>query len=812
MPGMRYRTAEQTTPFPLRNGMQTPAKILEMITGDGAGRPENLPFSLGDTTAGSETELQAAVAGKREDVDLALALEQSRYFANAAKRAAAGDTSPRLIRDLERYLGENDRNIWESSWVRFPKRMLNRFAADVLEHDLLADKKNPAAGRRGDAARFTLTQAGEEYLRVPVSYLIKLALADYAGRETNNTLSATAAHLMSHYLNDNTSPETFSFYVSRLRPDTSSGLALARETGKRFLLTQLMVMYANRVFGLAERGQETLIYFAPHPPVRQKQLNDIIPDSLYRELFMSPCLSGWDRGEEKFRYMHLCHQVLSRSQLNATAKLREAGIIINNLVVLPNLSNTSLANNGTHISLGSRRLTELLKDPSSGFTSLLEKCLGDLTIKMVEHFLPLFVGSFSAAPYRLDFASFHPELALGFLPHQLDYTHLRMLWRRWKKKARISVFGGPVTPFGPEWLDRTVSRLFRLRGDYLPDSRLIDYPVCLLSTDESPGLDGVPGNTDRLKNDLAQAGVFDSQMSVYLLYKLRECAVMGFSGFEGRHYSLFESLAEDMAEATDLQMLVTLLAFRYMAEGKLTHDMIPDDPSVESERRQIFFGAAIGIPTFFIKSDTQNLFLRKILELTCNTRSSSRYPGYARIYQHEYRRALLALLNRDARDLIELLGLQDTMQGIAARIDDPGLFSAEARLTRGILREGGWSSPFNASAREFNEAAENYYRGALRKRHLSEAFGFLKEGLAELRSEQDEEVRGILERLAPGDSAGFLAAAEREILDGGASLETLSRCIGLLLLDTRHNIGRSNADLNERRSFEHGTASIRRAG
>jgi hypothetical protein len=34
-----------------------------------------------------------------------------------------------------------------------------------------------------------------------------------------------------------------------------------------------------------------------------------------------------------------------------------------------------------------------------------------LAIKIVEHFLPLFVGAYSAAPYRLDFADFHPETA-----------------------------------------------------------------------------------------------------------------------------------------------------------------------------------------------------------------------------------------------------------------------------------------------------------------------------------------------------------------------------------------------------------------
>jgi hypothetical protein len=79
--------------------------------------------------------------------------------------------------------------------------------------------------------------------------------------------------------------------------------------------------YANRHFQLTASGQRVVLYFAPHPPVRQKMLNGMISDAFYRELFMNPCLSGWAQGESKFLYMNLCHQVLSRSQLNIIPKL-----------------------------------------------------------------------------------------------------------------------------------------------------------------------------------------------------------------------------------------------------------------------------------------------------------------------------------------------------------------------------------------------------------------------------------------------------------------------------------------------------------
>lgn len=238
---------------------------------------------------------------------------------------------------------------------------------------------------------------------------------------------------LKHFLSDNTSPETFSFYPAPCGR-TGIGEAAAREAAQRFLLCQVLISWANTKFELNAHGQHALVYFAPNAAARQKKLNTLVSDSFYRKLFMSPCLSGWDRGEEKHAYMGLCHRVLSRSQLNTLGKLKEAGIITRNLITLPNTSNTCLANNGTHVSLGSTRLTRLHKAPDSGFGAAEEKYLGDLSIKIIEHFLPLFVGTYSAAPFRMDFQDFHPEQALGFLPHELDFTHLRMIWRRWKKK------------------------------------------------------------------------------------------------------------------------------------------------------------------------------------------------------------------------------------------------------------------------------------------------------------------------------------------------------------------------------------------
>ena len=350
-----------------------------------------LPFSQDDITAGSESELQAAVCGRSEDVDLARTIHTSNYLKNIQERTAAGESPRTVIRQLQEFLSDPAATVWENSWVRFPRRLLNKTADQLLAGDLLADKLDPKGPLRADVDRYVITEQGEEWVRVPISYLLRLALAQAIGEIERDApmVAKEGRRLLNHFLNDNSSPETFSFYVSRMEPAQGMGRGIARETAIRFLLTQLLVQYANRQFGLDEGGQYVVVYASPHPPLRQRRLNGLISDSFYRELFMNPCLSGWDRGEEKSRYMGLCHEVLSRSQLNAVVRLKDAGIITRNLVVLPSTSNISLANNGTHLSLGSRRLTEALQAGDKRFSTAHEKVVGDLVIKIV--------GTFSAA-------------------------------------------------------------------------------------------------------------------------------------------------------------------------------------------------------------------------------------------------------------------------------------------------------------------------------------------------------------------------------------------------------------------------------
>ncbi len=766
---------------------------------------DRIPFSASDITSGAETELQTAVIGRHEDVDLCNVIKDSTYFHNIKRRVATGDTSAKRSNDLENFVYQNDGGVWENSWVRIPVSSLGSAAKRVLSTDLLIDKQNPEHGLRTDLEKFIIRSEGREILRIPVSYLLKLSLAECIDSIPNipPAIKGTAEELMSKFLSDNTSPETISFYVIPLQSENGLGCGLANETSIRYLLSHLLIEYANKRFGLESSGQKTVIYLSPHPPVRQKELNEYVSDSFYRELFMSPCLSGWDKGQSKHAYMCLCHQVLSRSQLNAVAKLRDAGIITRNLVILPNVSNISLANNGTHISLGSLKLTKFRKDNHSEFNETQEKYLGDMVIKIVEHFLPLFVGTYTAAPYRLDFADFHPERVMGFLPHELDFTHLRMIWRRWKKKAAVRILGHPVTPFGLKWLDDLLSRVFMVRGDFVRDFRLLDYPVCLMSTSKNSALDGKVGNQKRLKKDLTEMGIIDEQMSLYLFYRLREFSQSGFCGYEGRQYSLFPSFRSEMTHAVNLQCLITALAHKYVLGGRWNHSHIPADPLTESERRQVIFGAAIGIPTFYVYEKTKNLFLKDIIQQTKNVRYSRRYRGYLRVHNHQFCLALLRIIQKDAADLIESFQIDNTMSDLHKRLADPENRSASAFLTKDILNEIGSRNPIKVKAKEFNLAAEKYYRTELNMK-------LLKEGLEFLRSLRIDNFHPESYPPSQWNSNSFFNDIILKIQNATISLEELEIVLHLVLVGIHNEKTKFKRDIVERK-YETNSAPIHRS-
>ncbi len=759
----------------------------------GASSAEIQPFIGSDSSAGMEYELQVAVEGQHNDVDLPITIKDSTYYRNIVKRTARGDLTPTCVETLDCFLYKNNTKVWENSWVRLNPERLSTWTKSLLDHDFLADKGKPQLGQRQDLQRFHCNHHDQKMLRIPISYLLKLSLANVLSSSRNlpDAIEKTRKKLLSHLVSDHTSPEVLSFTIPQAGKKTIGRLA-GEETARTLLVCQLLIQYANKAFDLEKSGQKCLIYFAPHAPSRQKKLNDIVPDGYYRHLFMSPCLSGWDRGEEKHAYMGLCHKTLSRSQLNTISKLKDAGILTNNLITLPNTSNTCLANNGTHVSLGSRALGALASDSRSGFNEDVEKHCGDLVIKIVEHFLPLFVGTYSAAPYRIDFRDFHPENVLGFLPHELDYTHLRMIWRRWKKKAKIGFLGRSMTPFGPRWLDSLLASTLRLKGDLVPDFRLMDYLATLLSTESSPALNGAPGNQEQLKEELMDMGIFDSRMSIYLLYRQRLFASSGYCGFEGRSYSLFHSLLEDMAEAVDLQNFITALAYRYVLKEQVTHRDIPDIPSVESERRQIFFASAIGIPTFYVRSNTGNRMMQKILAHVQTSRRSNRYRGYQRVKVNDYRLALLKVLQEDGGDLLQSLKMSEPIEALKQRFTN-GAPTATSKIISGVCSELPLKKdPFRVSADTFNDGAESYFRGRLRKSHLREGLNVLIDDCLNLDKEQEKALSRVMGNISPEGGAGkYVADRVEDVISERADVDTLQNLL-YICLTVIHNQQQQN--------------------
>jgi hypothetical protein len=214
-------------------------------------------------------------------------------------------------------------------------------------------------------------------------------------------------------------------------------------------------------------------------------------------------------------------------------------------------------------------------------------------------------------------------------------------------------------------------------------------------------------------------GIFDKNMSMYLLFKLREFRKMGYCGFEGRHYSLFHSIEHDMGQAVNLQILIQALAYKLIAEGKVSHKDIPDSPEIESERRQIFFTAAAELKKFSIKQDTQNQFLNRILTSAKRIKKSRRNKGFNAIRLEDYRQALITFIKNEGAELIEHLGLQETVRDLEDRIN--GRNAVSDRLVRDILKDEKHTNPIKLTGKRFNHKAEEYYRTELRLQHLAEA-------------------------------------------------------------------------------------------
>jgi hypothetical protein len=186
-----------------------------------------------------------------------------------------------------------------------------------------------------------------------------------------------------------------------------------------------------------------------------------------------------------------------------------------------------------------------------------------------------------------------------------------------------------------------------------------------------------------------------------------------------------------------------------------------------------------------VHRSTGNTFLKRIIEKTQMVRSSRRYNGYNRIYNIEYRRALLDIIRADAADIIEMLGMRESIRDLEYRINEPDNFAASGKLTRGILNQINAKSPMNLPAGIFNLAAEKYYRTVLHKQHIWESFDILRDDIIKLDqavSSVSHEMRNLLHSiLQEKNPDSFMETAQSELVRGKAEPQTLEKLVYLIL-------------------------------
>jgi hypothetical protein len=218
-------------------------------------------------------------------------------------------------------------------------------------------------------------------------------------------------------------------------------------------------------------------------------------------------------------------------------------------------------------------------------------------------------------------------------------------------------------------------------------------------------------------------------------------------------------------------------------DGTISHADIPDDPCTESERRQIFFAAAIGVPTVFIRADTKNLVLRRIIAQVAQQRLSRRYKGYLRVEVAAYQLACLEVLRRECGTIPGNEGAADIFDRLEAMLRGAKP-TAAAQLTGAILdKHGRGSDPMRLKAGDFNRAAETYYRTDLCRLHVTDGLETLIDDGKRIDACADPAIGALKERLTGSAPAAlFIREAGSRLLAGEATDREIHVLILLTLL------------------------------
>jgi hypothetical protein len=144
----------------------------------------------------------------------------------------------------------------------------------------------------------------------------------------------------------------------------------------------------------------------------------------------------------------------------------------------------------------------------------------------------------------------------------------------------------------------------------------------------------------------------------------------------------------------------------------------------------------------------------------------------------------LDIIRDDAADLVEAFGAESLIESVQRRLAAPEVHGVAGKLTAGILGSSGARSPMDLSAEEFNESAEAYYRGALRRRHVAEAMDLALEDLLRLDDADEHSVyrRQVTEVIGRRSAGEFLRSMREDILSETLNETQLRRCIQLTLI------------------------------
>jgi hypothetical protein len=122
------------------------------------------------------------------------------------------------------------------------------------------------------------------------------------------------------------------------------------------------------------------------------------------------------------------------------------------------------------------------------------------------------------------------------------------------------------------------------------------------------------------------------------------------------------------------------------------------------------------------------------------------------------------------------------------------------KLNAGILKGLGKSSAMKVPAGDFNRAAEDYFRGPLRRNHFSEGLDVLADDFRRLDQRQngDSQLNHTLEQLLNGRSAAdFMQTVRRDLVAERTPAEVLGRFINLVLVSLANDSDTATRHLEE---------------